>query len=435
LLEEQLLQHAKSLGANMAAIVAEPVLTNNVYELHKIIKQTLTDDIHTRYIFILDKDNRIMVSSFAGGLPKGLRAVNGIAGNEISIKTLETDEGVIWDVATPIANGLGGTIRIGITDHYRVMGMKQVSNNIIMSTFLIILVALLMAYLLTRLITNSLLKLDQTTRLLGQGKYNISIKPDLWAGKEIYNLYLAFNEMIINLNYIREKEEQSQIARKNLLQKTINAQEEERKRIARELHDETNQYLAVINYGLDSMLHMDNQEQHDEKVAELKGLVKQASDGLRSLAWELRPKLLDEFGLVLALNKYLEYFTNQYEIAMDISSNIEYVNLPKTYEISVYRIVQEALINVIKHAKATKVNVSIQKSKENLIITIEDDGIGFSKTTKDSLGIYGMHERAALIGGKLSVESELGAGTTVLLSIELNRKEVLDNGGEISFSR
>ncbi|OEH85002.1 hypothetical protein BHU72_07385 [Desulfuribacillus stibiiarsenatis] len=424
LIEEQLLQHARSLGENLSAIVADPVLTNNLYELHNIIDRTIRDDIHVRYIFILDTNNNIVVSSLPEQLPKGLREINETVNNEISIKRLQTDEGIIWDLAAPIADGLAGTLRIAITDEYRVLGIKQVTKNIIISSFVIMFISLILAYLLTRLLTKSLFTLYNFTKQLGQGKYDILIKPDIWAGKEINSLNSAFYEMVKNLKTLREKEENAQKARKNLLQKTINAQEDERKRIARELHDEANQHLAAINYGLDNLRHINDIDRIKAEAQELKVLVKEASDSLRALAWELRPKLLDEFGLVLAMKKYLEYLRVQYGLMISFTSNVDSIPVPHTHKISIYRIVQEALINIIKHANAKKIEVAIQKSKENIIITIDDDGIGFDHYDKESLGIYGMHERATLIGGKLNINSNVGEGTTVLLSLEINVEEI-----------
>jgi signal transduction histidine kinase len=137
------------------------------------------------------------------------------------------------------------------------------------------------------------------------------------------------------------------------------------------------------------------------------------------LAVELRPKALDGFGLVPALERLVETFREQTGIEVDLEPRLGAERLPSDVETTLYRITQEALTNVVKHADATRVSIVLTRRNGSVCAVIEDDGRGFSEGqgTENGLGLLGMRERVALVDGRLTVESSPGAGTT--LSIEV----------------
>jgi signal transduction histidine kinase len=204
------------------------------------------------------------------------------------------------------------------------------------------------------------------------------------------------------------------------LQRIVTAQESERRRMARELHDETGQALSSILLGL-RRLDDSLGEEGRAQVAELRDLVVETLHDVRRLAVELRPKALDDFGLVAALERLTDSFGEQTGIAIDFESALPDGRLSPDVETALYRIVQEALTNVVKHAKARHVSVLLTRRDGAVAALIEDDGTGFdpSAVGDSSFGLVGMRERIELLDGRLRVESRPGAGATLVVEVPL----------------
>jgi signal transduction histidine kinase len=199
----------------------------------------------------------------------------------------------------------------------------------------------------------------------------------------------------------------------------VEAQELERARLARELHDETGQALTSILLGLKSLEERVDTEQGRRAATELRELVVSTLQDVRRLAVELRPSALDDFGLVPALERLRDTVREQSGIDVDIQSRLKVDRLPEELETALYRIVQEALTNVIKHAGATRVTIMLVQKGNAVSLIVQDDGAGFDPqdVREGGLGLTGMRERVSLLGGRLSVESTEGAGT--MLSAEV----------------
>ncbi len=203
------------------------------------------------------------------------------------------------------------------------------------------------------------------------------------------------------------------------LRRVVSAQELERQRLARELHDETGQALTSILLGLKRVEDATSASEASEAAGELRDLVVTTLQDVRRLAVELRPKALDDFGLVSALERLVETFHEQTGIEVDLEPRLGEDRLPFDVETTLYRITQEALTNVVKHAQAKHVSIVLTRRDGSVSAVIEDDGRGFSSVSsnEDGLGLLGMRERISLVGGRLDVESSPGSGTT--LSIEV----------------
>jgi two-component system CheB/CheR fusion protein len=205
-----------------------------------------------------------------------------------------------------------------------------------------------------------------------------------------------------------------------LLRRLVTAQEDERARIARDLHDQFGQQLTALRLAL---------ERHRETLAGGTGadvhldralnLARQADDAVDFLAWELRPAALDDLGLVAAMPRFLDEWSSYHGVPAKFQTTGAITGrLSLEAEITFYRVAQEALNNVIKHADATRVDVVIEGHDDAVMLIVEDDGVGFELAADGKLtgiGLIGMRERAALIGGTLQVESAAGKGTTVYL--------------------
>jgi two-component system, NarL family, sensor histidine kinase DevS len=205
------------------------------------------------------------------------------------------------------------------------------------------------------------------------------------------------------------------------LRRVVAGQELERQRLARELHDETGQALTSILLGLKNLEEAKSDDDVRRSVLELRELVVSTLHDVRRLAVELRPKALDDFGLVPALQRLAETFAEQTNVDVHVEAALGESRLPGEAETAVYRIVQEALTNVIKHANARTVSVVLTRKGEAVVVVIEDDGRGFDPNADQvgGLGLLGMRERIALVGGRLSVESAPHRGTTVAVEVPL----------------
>ena len=203
------------------------------------------------------------------------------------------------------------------------------------------------------------------------------------------------------------------------LRRVVEAQELERRRLARELHDQTGQELTSVLLGLKAVEEANSDADRTEALAAVREQVVETLHDVRRLAVELRPKALDDFGLVPALERLRDTFAEQTGMRVDLESRVR-GRLPTDVETALYRIVQEALTNIVKHAQASAVSIVLARQGGTVTALIEDDGRGFSPVGNgEGLGLLGMGERLALLGGKLKVESSPGAGTTIVAEVPL----------------
>lgn len=223
-----------------------------------------------------------------------------------------------------------------------------------------------------------------------------------------------------NLQTEISKHKESEAARLELLRRLVTAQEEERRRISRELHDQTGQQLAALLLGLKTLNNATNNGSTSlhKSLLQLQNLTERLVEDAHHLAWELRPTALDDLGLEIALSNYVEKWSERNSITLDFHSGLNKLRLPPPVETAVFRIVQEALTNVLKHAQASRVSVMLEYRYDELLVIVEDNGRGFQPEVEtDGLGLIGIHERVALVKGKLNIESAPGLGTTLAIRI------------------
>lgn len=208
---------------------------------------------------------------------------------------------------------------------------------------------------------------------------------------------------------------------RDALRRAVLAQEVERRRLARELHDETGQALTSILLGLAVVERAESLDDARAAAADLRELVVSTLQDVRRLAVELRPSALDDFGLVPALRRLGQTVREGSRLDVQVEARLGDERLEPELETAVYRIVQEALTNAVKHADARHVSVVLTRKNEMVSVVIEDDGRGFEPAAArgGGLGLLGMRERVELLDGTLSVESAPGAGTTLLLGLPI----------------
>lgn len=207
-----------------------------------------------------------------------------------------------------------------------------------------------------------------------------------------------------------------------LSRRLIEIQEAERLSLSRELHDESGQILSVLMVRL-GLLERDSQRPelvHDH-IESLKEIVKNVLDNLHRIAVRMRPASLDRLGLISCLQQYIQDFSRQHCINVQLDAVGEEIGrLPEEVETSLYRIVQEALTNVLLHARATRVDIILSRRKDSLVTVIEDDGIGFDPGhlhQENRLGLFGMKERVQILNGRFQIESSPGKGTTIVVEV------------------
>jgi signal transduction histidine kinase len=210
----------------------------------------------------------------------------------------------------------------------------------------------------------------------------------------------------------------SQRVARDAFRRVVDAQELERRRLARELHDETGQALTSVLLGLRS-LEDKGDDETQAVVAQVRALVVATLQDVRRLAVELRPKALDDFGLEAALERLTQTYSEQVGIPVDFQAAMGSERLPAEVETALYRIVQESLTNIVKHANADRVSVLLTRKEGKALAVIEDDGRGFDPhhRREGHFGIEGMRERVALLDGRLTIETAPGDGTTLVVEV------------------
>ena len=223
--------------------------------------------------------------------------------------------------------------------------------------------------------------------------------------------------------------ERAEEAREALRRQLIHAQEEERRRIARELHDQMGQDLTALNFGLKS-LHDAAPKKLQDAVRPLQDLASQTARDLHRVALELRPSSLDDLGLVKAIRNLAATWSAQCGIEVDVeSSQYAPAGISTEIEMAVYRIIQEALNNVAKHSRAKRVTIILHRAAGHIQTIIEDDGRGFDTTKprraadhSGGLGLSGIRERLSVLGGSLDIDSAPQQGVTLIARIPIPEK-------------
>jgi len=423
-LSRELDQRAVSIARDLAARSTDLILTNNLFALHELLHDTVRNNDDLRYAFVLDVEGRVLIHSFDLGVPPDLLIVNPVHADEHHrLQILDTEEGLIHDVAVPIFEGRAGTARVGLSERRLQAQMAATTRQLLLSTLLVSLIGVLGGYLLAWVLTRPVKALVEATQAVAQG--DLSQRAPRWADDEIGALGASFNVMVEELSRTREEVQRKEAMRGQLLQQIITAQEEERRRIARELHDQTGQALTSLLVGLRTL----ETDSDLARLPELKAIVTSTLDGVRNLALELRPSVLDDLGLVPALHRYVRTCA-AHHLAVDFQTvGLDGLRLPAPLETALYRIVQEALTNVVRHAHARQVSLLLEARGESVVAIVEDDGCGFEverlmhgPVDEHWLGLHGMRERAELLGGRLTIESAPGAGTTVFVELPLSEE-------------
>lgn len=435
-LRDQLDKRAVSIGNDVAARATNELLINNAYAVYELIKNTLLNNEDVLYIFVVDPQGHVLTHTFGEGFPKDLLKVNTVTGDEkYHLSVLRSEVGIVRDVAVPILAGKLGIARVGMGETGLQSAVLQMTWKLLLIVLFVAALGIIAAVLLTLVLTDPIKKLVALTKRVAEGE--LDVQGTVQSQDEIGVLTGVFNQMTGSLsqNY-REREEllvqlkEKEEMRLKLLQKVMTAQEEERKRISRELHDETSQALTSLMVGLKLLESEASVSAVGERLKDMRSIVSQTLEEVHHLARELRPSVLDDMGLVAALERYVRDYEKKYQIEVDFHVvGFEEKRVPQPIEVAIYRIIQEALTNVAKYSESPTASILLNWREDWVSVIVEDNGVGFDSgipfQNGQGLGLFGMQERAALLGGTFKIESQSLVGTTVFIKIPI---KLLENG-------
>ncbi|MDF1614439.1 ATP-binding protein [Desulfurivibrio dismutans] len=413
-----------SIAMELAHQAPDYLLINDLYGLTENLKNTVRNRPDLRYVVISDRAGQVVAHTFGGGFPRELLQfyrLHSEPTTEMSLRLIPTTEGMVWETGTPIMQGDEGRVRVGVRENAFRQQINQFLHNFVWNSLWVVLVGLLLSVYLTWLITRPINSLLTATRAVNEGDYRITLEKS--TSDEVGALTRAFNDMVKQLALAEENRREKEKIRRDFLQKVIAGQEGERKRIARELHDQTGQTLASIMVELKMLENSAKEEEIKRRIVSLKQAITTEMSALHNLAVTLRPSVLDDMGLAPALEVFVNDTRRRHQLPVQLTMvGFGQQRPDSATETCVYRIVQEAVLNAIRHARANEIKVLLERQQNQIRGVVEDDGQGFNPeiiTSTDRLGLYGMMERAQLLNGTLHIDSEPGQGTMVVFALPL----------------
>jgi signal transduction histidine kinase len=341
-------------------------------------------------------------------------------------------EGIPLYVAFSRVKPVGWTVAVGIPLDVLYAPVRRSRKVLITAGTSAVALALLLATLIGRRVAQPIKALVVYAEALGRSEFierprthlhesNIVARALHRASEDLRQSREEREAVLVNL--IRVNEE-----RRQLLSRTVAAQEVERARLARELHDSLAQYLTALQLGLSEVRQRCAAADAGMPylLARLHGLMAEIGREVNRIAWELRPTTLDDLGLERAVTQYLEEWQERSRLRFDVRVCLPASRLPEAVEITLYRALQETVTNVIRHADAERVSVILEAAGGHVLLIVEDDGKGFvPEETAHSgrrlrhFGLLGVQERLAMAGGTLEVDSVPGAGTTLFMRLPI----------------
>lgn len=382
------------------------------------------------YLFVTDANGDVIASAADQPLPPDvIRPTTPFRAPNVRQLAAPTGEVIDIRAALPLS---ATELRIGLAEDNIERIVELVTTQIISITLLMVAVGFAAAFFLTWILTRPLLSLLEATRAVERGDF--SARVPRWAKDEIGDLATAFNAMTASLEQAEHARRDRDELRANYIRRVITAQEDERKRIARELHDSTSQSLTSLLVGLRHLEAADDPAAARQRLGDIRKIVNATLDEVHALAWQLRPSVLDDLGLAAALQRYIADYQGRYDVQVDYVARNLAERLPVAVETTLYRVIQEGLTNIARHAQARNASILIEQRPASVRVIVEDNGVGFDveRVGASRLGLQGIHERVQLLGGKLVIESQPGQGTSLFIEIPLTEEAKHERGDDDS---
>lgn len=440
ILESSLISTGREIGTYLAAAVENDILVDNQFAIHERMNRTMEANKQIRYIMVAHANGSLLASTFADGLPMGLPAVRlPDSRDDIDLMSFSSNEGTIREIMVPIDDGYIGYIRIGLSEKYMLHSLQKRCLLVVLMVILVCVAASILTTRYAHEFLRPVARLSFAVKQLDKGRYGIQVPVD--ARDEIGHLASTFNTMSAGLRNIIEKNNRLvndlQLKEKNrrwLIEQLFDAREDEQRRISRELHDESSQSMASILAYLRVLHDKLTTDEQREMLLEIRELVSATLGDIRRMAVDLHPPLLEDLGLKAAIEKYLEPVRRAHpDIRFIWRFQGDFGRLSRPVNLMCYRTVQETVTNVLKYAKASRVDIFLRIANGSVVLTVEDNGIGFDRETAENarlnrhLGLVSMRERAELLLGTFLLETAPGKGTKITMILPIDEGDEFDD--------
>ncbi len=432
LLESQLEKRGVEIANSLASLSVNDILLEDDLSLSDRLNKTKNNNEEVRYILLTDTTGHVIVSTFQHRLPEGLDRIRlpeeTTDGDASWIKRFSSNEGMVREILFPIEKGSVGYLRIGLSENTMRSLLAEKIRDIVLAILSICTLAAVGTTWLSYLLVKPIRLLVDAVVRIQNGDYEVRL--NVRRGDEIGNLARVFDKMAHNLRKKRRENKEllqelqaKEALRLSLIRRLFTVQEDEQRRLSRELHDETGQCMAsLLAYikVLQSKLTTDEQRM---LLGEAREVTVNVLEGIRKMAVELRPPALDDLGVVAAMEKYISNFKKHAGIAVSFSVPKDKVKAAGDVEVSLYRILQESLTNIYRHAQAKTASIVLRQNEDSVYLEIWDDGCGMAEDAllaareKNRLGLFGIQERVELLGGSLEIISSPGAGTRLFVTL------------------
>jgi len=457
-LEVELHKRGLAVAFDLAKFTTRPMISQDLPTLRRFVNHTMEQD-YVLYVMLLDPFGKVVMHSDLDKVGKIMEPDLYDIDRETQLSRrqftqLPEQEELHCDLSAPIvaAGTRLGTVRLGYSYLAVEKEIAQAQGQIFNLGIIIIIIGGLVAYFLATFITSPIKRIIIATQTVANGNLNPSLTID--RRDEIGTLLNSFNKMAEELekhrrhlqNLVQERtieletankqlkqeinerkltQEQLKQSRQRLRELALHIQhvkEEEAKRIAREIHDELGQALTALKmdlYWMVPRLPGDPTALHD-KIDKMGKLIDTTIHSVRRISSELRPGILDDFGLSAAMEWQSKEFRNRTGIACEFISDPESIVLDSDRSVAIFRIFQETLTNIVRHANATAVDVRLEETDHEVNLQVRDNGKGISEKQildSRSFGVIGMNERVDDLGGHLKIQGQANRGTTVIVCI------------------
>ncbi len=415
-----------SVTRSLATTVANSIVSDDRLDIRNSLDDLLETEPDVVYAFVTGLDGLPLAHTFTGGFPPGLDRANRLkAGSASNVRLLDAGAQLVQDFAYRPFKDVPAEVHVGFDTRAQDSLLTSSRRNAIMIGLAFFLVTTGLVYALDSRITRPLERMSAAVSETHAGRLGGPL--EVTSNDEVGRLSEAFNDMQRRLHEQFSEIEAARKASRNLAQKVLSAQEQERSRVAAEVHDSLLQHMVALNYHIEG-LDLESPQVDDGTAEQLKRfarLLKSTISAGRELVESLRPPLLEVMGLGAAVRDLLTGSCDRAGVKCEFHSD-KLPTMDPALEIAAYRVVQEAVNNALRHAEPRLVQVGLRLDDGSLTATVCDDGRGFdledrarAAASSSHLGLESMRERAETLGGNLTVATSREHGTVVTVAFPL----------------